>query len=168
MDELHSDIPFRARALAQAHPLTETALAYREAVIAVERKTQPLPEFSQWAATAFLVGYCVRRVEEADAAEESAVAFGHFVEDHELLSASAARIADDLRNGRPAGTDLLDPDGIESALDTVIGSEISKRTEHWREHVNDADWLVFEEYVAWWVVHGYALRAAERQAILTA
>jgi len=168
MAELHADIPFRARALAQAHPLTEIATAYRESVIATERATQPLPEFADWAATAFLVGYCVRRVEETDAAEESTVAFGRFVEDPDLLGATAARVADDLRNGRPAGIDLLDPDLIESVLDTIIASEIDKRAEHWREHVSDKDWAVFEEYVAWWVIHGYALRTGERQAIISA
>lgn len=168
MSELHADIPFRARALAQAHPLTEQAAAYRESVIAIERSTQPMPEFADWAATAFLAGYCVRRVEEADAAEESMVAFGRFVDDRDQLGASAARVADDLRNGRPAGIDLLDPSLIESVLDTIIASEIDKRREHWREHVSDKDWSVFEEYIAWWVIHGYALRAGERQAILTA
>ena len=167
MSELVTDMAFRARALAQAHPLTEVAASYRESVIAVERDTQPLPEFADWAATAFLVGYCVRRVEEADTAEQSTVAFGRLVEDADQLGPSAARVADDLRNGRPAGIDLLPPELIESVLDTIIGSEIDKRREHWREHVSDEDWSMFEQYVAWWVVHGYALRAGERQAIVT-
>lgn len=167
MNELSTDIAFRSRALAQAHPLTEVAAKYRESMMATERDTQPLPEFADWAATAFLVGYCVRRVEEADAAEQHDVAFGRFVEDAEQLGAAAERVAEDLRNGRPAGIELLPTDLIEAVLDAVIASEIHKRVDHWREHVNDEDWSVFEEYVAWWVVHGYALRTGERQAIIT-
>lgn len=167
MSEFHADIPFRARALAQAHPLTETAATYRESIVAIERETQPLREFAEWAATAFLVGYCVRRVEESDVVEQVTVAFGRLVEEMDFLRAAAARVADDLRNGRPAGIDLLASDLIESALDEVIHSEIDKRREHWREHVSDDDWAVFEEYIAWWVVHGYALRAAERQALIS-
>ncbi len=167
VSQLHDDIPFRARALAQAHPLTESASSYRESRISIERETQPLPEFADWAATAFLVGYCVRRVEEADAAEQLTVAFGRAVEDLDLLGAAATRIADDLRSGRPAGTDLLDPELVESALDAVIGSEVDKRREHWREHVSNEDWAMFEQYVTWWVVHGYAVRAAERPAVIT-
>lgn len=168
MTDRGTDMAFRTRALAQAHPLTETAASYRQSVIAVERETQPLPEFADWAATAFLVGYCLRRVEEADADASSTVAFAGFVEDPDLLGRSATRIAEDLRTGRPAGIELLDSASIESTLDELIGSEIAKRTEHWREHVSDEEWSVFEEYVAWWVVHGYSLRAAERGAMITA
>ncbi len=167
MSEPLAELTFRARALAQAHPLTESAAAFREAAIAVERDTQPMPEFADWAATAFLVGYCVRRVEESDAADVSTVAFGTLLEDADVLRSSASRIADDLRAGRPAGIDLLPPDVIESALDTIIATEVDKRSEYWRAHVSDEDWSVFEEYVAWWVVYGYALRAGERRAVIT-
>lgn len=160
------DMAFRARALAQAHPLSEVAAAYRADVVAVERETQPMDQFADWAATAFLVGYCVRRVEEADAAAAGQVAFGVDVVDPGLLGASASRIADDLRNGRPSGTALLDAPMVEGVLDAVIGSEVDKRVEHWRQHVDDHDWATFEEYVAWWVVHGYSLRAAERPAMV--
>lgn len=167
MSDHETDIAFRARALAQAHPMTEAAASYREAAVANERETQPMPEFADWAATAFLVGYCVRRVEEADVSQTSTVVFGTPVEELDELRASTSRIADDLRNGRPAGIELLGADVVEPVLDAVISSEIDKRVEHWREHVSDEDWVVFEEYVAWWVVHGYSLRAAERRAIIT-
>ncbi len=167
MTESEHGVSFRARALAQAHPLSETAHSYRESVIAVERETQPMREFADWAATAFLVGYCVRRVEEVDAADVSEVIFGVMVDDSQQLASLAARIADDLRSGRPSGTELLDPTEIEAVLDEIISSEIQKRSEHWRSHVDDDDWAMFEDYVAWWVVHGYSLRAAERRAMIT-
>ena len=43
------DLTFKARALAQAHPLTVTATSYREQMIEEERRTQPMSEFADWA-----------------------------------------------------------------------------------------------------------------------
>ena len=154
-----ADLTFKARALAQAHPLTVTATSYREQMIAEERRTQPMPEFADWAATAFLVGYCIRRIEEADVGQmpetslqaDALVPLGH----------DAARLSDEVRNGRPAGNQLVEQELVEAMLDKVISTEIDKRVEHWKEQVSTADWAVFEEYVAWWVIHGYSLRAAE-------
>lgn len=161
MTERVADLAFRARALAQAHPLSETAFAYRSRVISVEHETQPMPEFAEWAATAFLVGYCVRRVEEADAdlVATPRRAAGPGVET--ALAAEAARLAEALRQGSADARPLLDADVVESVLDAVIASEIAKRAEHWRDQVSVHDWEEFESYVAWWVVHGYAFRTAE-------
>ena len=158
-DERIADLTFKARALAQAHPLTLTATAYREQMIIEERRTQPMPEFADWAATAFLVGYCIRRIEEADcglapdteSASDALVPLGH----------DAVRFSDEVRAGRPAGTRLLDPAMVEQLLDQVIGTEIDKRVEHWKTQISKADWAMFEDYIAWWVIHGYSLRAAE-------
>jgi len=139
-DERVDDLTFKARALAQAHPLTMTAAVYRDQMVAEERRTQPMSEFADWAGTALLVGYCIRLVPLA----------------HETV-----RLSDEVRNGRPAGTRLLEPALVEALLDRVISTEIDKRVEHWKGQVSATDWATFEVYIAWWVVHGYALRAAE-------
>ncbi len=159
LDERVDDLTFKSRALAQAHPLTITATAYRDQMIAEERRTQPMKEFAEWASTAFLVGYCIRRVEEADCglAPETASGSDALVP----LGHDAVRFSDEIRNGRPAGTALLGQELVERLLDRVIGTEIEKRVEHWKAHLSNADWATYEEYVAWWVIHGYSLRAAE-------
>ncbi len=159
LDDRVADLTFKARALAQAHPLTVTATAYREQMIVEERRTQPMAEFADWAATAFLVGYCIRRIEEADcgmvpetsSSSDALVPLGH----------DAVRYSDEIRNGRPAGTGLLEQELVERLLDRVISTEIEKRVEHWKAQISKADWSTFEDYVAWWVIHGYSLRAAE-------
>lgn len=154
-----ADLTFKARALAQAHPLTVTASTYREQMVEEERRTQPMPEFADWASTAFLVGYCIRRIEEADTDKmpdtepqtDALVPLAH----------DTARLSDEVKQGRPAGTQLLEQPLVESLLDTVISTEIDKRADHWKAQISKADWAMFEDYVAWWVIHGYALRAAE-------
>ena len=138
LDNRVADLTFRARALAQAHPLTVTATEYREQMIVEERRTQPMPEFADWAATAFLVGYCIRRVEEADCGvvpetENASGALGP-------LGHDAVRLSDEVRAGRPAGAQLLEQDLVERLLDLVIGTEIEKRVEHWKSQVSTADW----------------------------
>ncbi|MEL7156683.1 MAG: hypothetical protein AAFN30_08800 [Actinomycetota bacterium] len=132
-------------------------------MIAAERATQPLPEFADWAATAFLVGYCIRRVEEADAA---AIPAGLEVDNVDLdaLGRGAVELSEEVRQGRPAGVELLPTTVVEELLNTVINTEIDKRAEHWKANVSPEDWDQFERYAAWWVIHGYALRAAEALA----
>lgn len=153
------DLTFKARALAQAHPLTVTATSYREQMVAEERRTQPMSEFADWAGTAFLVGYCIRRIEEADV--------GHLPETTPQTDAlvplahDTARMSDEVKQGRPAGTQLLEMSLVGQLLDTVIATEIDKRVEHWKGQISAADWAMFEDYIAWWVIHGYSLRAAE-------
>lgn len=159
LDDRVADLTFKARALAQAHPLTITASAYRDQMIVEERRTQPMPEFSEWAATAFLVGYCIRRVEEADcglapdtaSGSDALVPLGH----------DAVRYSDEVRAGRPAAAQLLEMELVERLLDRVISTEIDKRVEHWKAQISKPDWAMFEEYISWWVIHGYSLRAAE-------
>ena len=159
LDDRVADLTFKARALAQAHPLTITATAYRDQMIVEERRTQPMTEFADWAATAFLVGYCIRRVEEADcglapdttSGSDALVPLGH----------DAVRFSDEVRSGNPPGTRLLEQELVEALLDRVISTEIEKRVEHWKAQISTADWAMFEQYIAWWVIHGYALRAAE-------
>jgi len=154
-----ADLTFKARALAQAHPLTVTASSYREQMVEEERRTQPMKEFADWAATAFLVGYCIRRTEEADT--DRMPETGSQADALVPLAHDAARLSDEVKQGRPAGTQLLDQPLVEALLDTVISTEIDKRAEHWKAQISKADWAIFEDYVAWWVIHGYSLRAAE-------
>jgi len=153
------DLTFKARALAQAHPLTVTATAYREQMIEEERRNQPMSEFADWAGTAFLVGYCVRRIEEADTGNMPETT----PQTHALvpLAHDTARLSDEVKQGRPAGTQLLDLSLVGKLLNTVIGTEIDKRVEHWKGQISAADWAIFENYIAWWVIHGYSMRAAE-------
>ncbi len=154
-----ADLTFRARALAQAHPLTVTASSYREQMVDEERRTQPMPEFADWAATAFLVGYCIRRIEEADTGQMPEN--GSQADALVPLAHDAARLSDEVKQGRPAGTQLLEQPLVEALLDKVISTEIDKRAEHWKAQIGKTDWAMFEDYVAWWVIHGYSLRAAE-------
>lgn len=48
-----------------------------------------------------------------------------------------------------------------AALDRIITSEVSRRQDNVRDGVDDDAWAEFEEYIAWWVIKGYALRVAE-------
>ena len=164
LDDRVGDLTFKARALAQAHPLTITATAYRDQMIVEEKRNQPMAEFADWAATAFLVGYCIRRVEEADCgiAPDTSVGSDALVP----LGHDAVRFSDEVRNGRPAGKKLLEAELVEQLLDRVISTEIEKRVEHWKAQISTADWAMFEDYIAWWVIHGYSLRAAEIERVV--
>lgn len=161
LDMRVADLTFKARALAQAHPLSRTAALYREDMINGERETQPLPEFADWAATAFLVGYCIRRVEEADVGQIPEVLIERERSDFVSLGSTTGRFSEDVRNGRAAGTPMLEPQVVEALLNRVISTEVDKRADHWKSQITTQDWAQFEEYVAWWVIHGYSFRAAE-------
>ena len=150
---------YKARALAQAHPLTNVARRFRERAVAQEELDQPMVELARWAGEALLKGYCLRRVEEQDAG-----AGGDLAEDGtdlDQLGARTTEIAADLRGGDPAPHLLGDADLTFGALDRIITSELSSRADNYREAVDAAGWRQFEEYIAWWTVRGYALRAAE-------
>ncbi len=166
-DDQIASLTFRARALAQAHPLSATASLYRKRMIDAERSSQPLPEFADWAATAFLVGYCIRRVEEAesDAMPTDLPTEQPSAAELDELGRQATKLSGEVRNGRPAGEELLPVSVVEELLNTVISTEIDKRSEHWQANISSADWAQFEQYAAWWVIHGYALRAAETSGL---
>jgi len=159
LEDRVADLTFKARALAQAHPLTVTAAVYRDQMVAEERRTQPMSDFAEWAGTALLVAYCIRRVEEAD--REKMPELPGLTDALVPLAHEAVRLSDEVRNGRAAGTRLLEPTLVEALLDRVISTEIEKRVEHWKGQISESDWAMFETYIAWWVVHGYSLRAAE-------
>ena len=165
---LVSDLTFRARALAQAHALTPSATTYRRWRIDRDADAHPMPELSEWAATAFLTGYCLRCVEQSYAAPRRTVAAPEGRAPDEPLSddlletweRQAVRVAHAVASQR--GATLLDPALMASALDEIIGREVEKRNEHVRETLSDDDWTDFERFIAWWVLHGYAIRTVEQ------
>lgn len=156
-------VAYRARALAQAHPLTLTAKRYVDRVVADQRTSQPLPEIGIWAGAAILNGYCVRRVEEGDAGlapePEAAGGADEVALDH--LEEEATRLAAMLRTGEDGDFLLGDEVRTVETLDRIVGSEVEKRLDHWRDDVDEKAWEELSEYITWWVVKGYALRAAE-------
>ncbi len=157
------ELAYRARALAQTHPLTPLAKRYLDKAVAVQRTSQPVPEIGVWAGASLLCGYCLRRVEENELGLElQAVDDEAKLPDHEKLDEVAGEIAADLR-GDDAGGHLLspDPDAVVDALDRIIFSEVRNRLDHWKESIDQKAWEELEEYITWWVVKGYALRVAE-------
>jgi hypothetical protein len=159
------ELAYRARALAQTHPMTPLAKRYLDQAVAVQRTSQPVPEIGVWAGASLLCGYCLRRVEENEAGLRlEAVEEGESLPDHEELDALAGEIAAELRTD-DAGGHLLsaDPDAVIDALDRIIFSEVRNRLDHWKESIDQKAWEELEEYITWWVVKGYALRVAERR-----
>lgn len=151
------ELCFTARALAQTHPMTVPALRYRQRRFEQERARQPVPEIADWASTGLLVGYCLRRAEEAATGRIVVVdglALGEYPR--------AAAIATSLLTGDEPDCGTLLPAGcVLAALDRLIASELGKREEHVREQLDLDAWAELETYVAWWILHGYAVRTAE-------
>lgn len=156
------DLAFKARALAQAHPLTPLAKAYVDRSIAEQRLTQPMLEIGIWAGAGLTNGYCLRRVEE-DQAGLVLVAVEVPPIGLDELDAAAGVVAAELRTG-PTVHAILDESLLLAALDRIIHSEIDRRLEHWRDTIPDGAWKELEEYITWWAVKGYAIRVAERDA----
>ncbi|MFN2606812.1 MAG: hypothetical protein ABR511_02770 [Acidimicrobiales bacterium] len=156
------ELAYRARALAQAHPLTPLAKRYLDSAVAVQRTSQPVPEIGIWAGASLLNGYCLRRVEEDDldvhleAADDDAA-----LPDLERLDEVAQQVAAELRTDDADRQFLGDGEVILEALDRLISSDISRRIDHWRETIDASATAELEEYLTWWVVKGYALRVAE-------
>jgi len=150
---------YKARALAQAHPLTPLAQRSRAKAVAQEEVDQPMAELARWAGEALLKGYCLRKVEESVAG--SGAGAPEEETDLEAVEARATDIAADLRAGDPGPHLLGDADLTFGALDRIITSELSSRADNYRSAVDAAGWRQFEEYIAWWTVRGYAIRAAE-------
>lgn len=150
---------FRTRALGQAHPFSKRAYAYVNRTVARQRLDQPIPELGIWAGHALTNGYCLRRVEEDEMGR--------------VLGPEAGWLSDDLDEAATRLTALLRTDGAESyllwpeervtaALDRLIEGEVERRLTHWAGTINDEAWAEIAEYIAWWVVKGYALRVVEQ------
>ena len=155
------DMAYRARALAQAHPLSTLARQYVDRAVADQRTSQPIPEIGIWAGAAAIGGYCLRRVEESEVGLALAPAEDAELPDLDALEEATSGIAADLRMEGAGGHMLGDEDRNIDALDRIIGSEVSRRLDHWKDDVDQAAWGELEEYITWWVVKGYALRVAE-------
>ncbi|HUR23795.1 MAG TPA: hypothetical protein VMZ73_07990 [Acidimicrobiales bacterium] len=156
------DMAYRARALAQAHPLTHLARQLVDRSVAQQRMSQPVPEIGIWAGAAAIGGYCLRRVEESEVGLDLQPAEEAQLPELDTLDETTARIAADLRTEGAGGHMLADEDRNVDALDRIIASEVSRRLDHWKDDVDEAAWAELEEYLTWWVVKGYALRTAER------
>ncbi len=155
------ELSYRARALAQAHPLTALAKRYLDRAVAQQRLCQPIPEIGIWAGASLLNGYCLRCVEENDADVLLAAATDETAfPDLDELDEMATQVAAELRSDT-GGRHLLGDDNVFDALDRIINSEVNNRLGHWRDTIDDNGWAEMEEYITWWVVKGYALRVAE-------
>jgi hypothetical protein len=151
------DLCFTARALAQTHPMTDGALRHKQACFESERERQHIPDLADWATTALLVGYCLRRAEER--ASAATIEMIHIAP--AAFADPVTELAELLRDGDAGSVTLLPADVAIAALDRIIGTEIHKRNEHVREQLADQAWSELERYISWWVVHGYCVRAAE-------
>lgn len=155
------ELSYRARALAQAHPLTALAKRYLDRAVAQQRLSQPVPEIGIWAGASLLTGYCLRCVEENDVdVHLVSAADDTTLPDLDELDEVASQVAAELRSDG-GSRHLLGDETVIDALDRIINSEVSNRLDHWRDSIDDKAWTEMEEYLTWWVVKGYALRVAE-------
>lgn len=161
MTDATEALAFRARALAQAHPLTALAGQFVAWVVSVEQAVQTDADIAGWAGTELVTGYCLRRVEEDDAGMQHRPNPEHAVT-LEQLDAVTREVATALRIGDPDPHLLGDPDAVFSALNDIIAAEIDGRLHNFREEMDPAACEEFADYVTAWVVTGYAVRVAER------
>jgi hypothetical protein len=150
-----SDPVVRARSLAQGLPLSEEANRFLNRAVAEERLRQPYPDIGIWAGHALTVGYALRRVEEEDTAPKT------LPDDPDRAS---NLVAEAIRSGDPArsGAYLRYPEEkVIEALDRIIAGEIDRRLSHWEDTIDPQTWEELENYIAWWVIKGYAMRVAE-------
>jgi hypothetical protein len=153
---------FQARALAQSDPFTALARTVLQSAMEDERKVAP-GNASVWASSAFTKGYCVRRVEEDDAGHEFVAASGDTVAAPEEVSAAADAIATALRTDSEELHEHLmaDEEQLLEVLDQIIASEVGNRLENMNSVISSRARVELEDYITYWVVKGYALRAAE-------
>lgn len=160
MSDPTGGLSYRARALAQAHPMTATARRYLAGIVDRERGSLPLPEAAHWASAAALAGYCVRCVEEADAGVEPGD-MGDLDPADEELAQRVTEAATDLRRDTADRFLLAAAPDVLGALEHIVAKDVERRLDHLRDEVDDAAWDELGEYLAWWTVLGYALRVAE-------
>ncbi|MDQ6783991.1 MAG: hypothetical protein M3063_11210 [Actinomycetota bacterium] len=132
-----------------------------------EQSYQSLPEVGIWAGSALVDGYCLRRVEEQETTTTAPVPGGVVApplpapDPLERLDELASHIASDLRTGLSEGSHDDDKERTVAALDLLIAGAVERRLDHLRDEVDGQAWIELGEYLTWWVVKGYALRAAE-------
>lgn len=156
------EVAYRARALAQAHPMTPLAKRFMDLAVAEQKTSQPIPELGMWAGAALLNAYCVRLVHESEAGMELVPTPGE-VDDSRIgpLDAAATRIAGELRSDDIDRHMVVDTDSTVEALDRIVASEVSRRLDNWKDELDRSAWSELEDYLTWWVIKGYALRIAE-------
>lgn len=150
-------LTFRAKALAQAHPLTAGAEALIGRLVDREAATQPVAEIGRWAGTAMLTGYCLRVVEE----ERAGVPAPADHADLDRLDSTADSVIAELRSGAEDAVVCDESDDVIAALDAIIAGEIDRHVDPWRERVGADAWRSLEDYIAHFAVKGYAIRVAE-------
>ncbi|MEW6153036.1 MAG: hypothetical protein AB1673_03465 [Actinomycetota bacterium] len=152
---------YRARALAQSEPFTELARRLLNEAMTKEREAQP-GNFAVWANAAFTKGYCVRKVEEDDVE----LAFTTTPDDAMPPTEKVVAVTDELvaalrSEDSDLGDHLISDEGrLFDVLDQVIGSEVNVRTDN-AGTLSSRARVELEDYLTYWVVRGYALRAAE-------
>lgn len=157
------EVAYRARALAQAHPLTPLAKRFQDLAIVEQKTSQPIPELGTWAGAALLNAYCVRLVEESLAGVELLAIDGNDDARIPALDEAATRIATEMRSDDIAKHLLVDEAITVEALDRIVASEVSRRLDNWKDELDSSAWGELEEYLTWWVVKGYSLRIAEAE-----
>ena len=155
------DLARKARTLAQAHPLSPLATQFVNQTVAEQSASQPVPEIGTWAGTCLLNGYCLRQVEE-NAAGLVLQPRPDAGTDVARLAQEAARIAAQLRAGADDAPYLIGGERVVAALDRIISSEVSKRLDNLRNALDKDAIVEIEEFLTWWTVQGYGLRAAEK------
>ena len=156
-------LAYQARALAQSDPFTPLARRSMDRAIEEERKAQP-GNFAIWATAAFTKGYCVRRVEEEDEGVTYAAAAPDALPDLDQLDATTIEIMTALRGDDDDALHpylVSDEDRLLDVLDQVIGSEVRNRLENTSQTLTSPARAELEDFLTYWVVRGYALRAAE-------
>lgn len=153
------DIVFRARALAQTHPFSREVQGYVNRMAARERESQPSTSLGDWAVHAVTAGYCLRRVEEIDSGATFTAPLPMTADLDDLSDEIARRI-----RWEDAQELLLYPeDLVVAALDRLIAGDARRRLG--RDARRDLDEEMvdeLEEYIAGWIIKGYALRVAEQ------
>lgn len=154
---------YRARALAQSEVFSPLARNLVMDEMTTEREAQP-GNFAIWASAAYTKGYCVRKVEEDDIGLAFDVPPDDGMPERAEVVAATERIALALRSEEADIDEYLisDPDRLFEVLDQVIGSEVRNRLDTvGSQNMSSRARAELEDYITFWVVRGYALRAAE-------
>ncbi len=156
-----NDPVVKANALAQTHPFSEVAYRYVRAMVAQERVAQPVEDLGVWAGHALTAGYSLRRVEEDAVGRRTTAVPGDLPDDMD----GAVRHVAHLVRTEGAGPYLVSPEAQTVALmDRMIVSEIARRIGHFTQDLTEDQRAEISDYLAWWVIKGYALRVVEDHA----
>ena len=159
MNDVAEGLAFRARALAQSHPLTPLARRFVERMVSSQRTFQSHVDAADWAGVELIAGYCLRRVEED--AEGLHYAPTQSTLTLESLDQLTDEVAAALRIGDPEPYMLREQSHTFVAMNRLISSEIENRLHNLRDEIDADDCRQFEDYATAWIVKGYALRVAE-------